>query len=363
MLYQLSYASPNSVFFCPLRAQLQNAPQCSRRVRRSRNFSIATALNQWPLPHRFLVPTQQLTYFPPETSKISDMIAYLRFSPRLSGPYRKKPMRLLILFSLLVFPFSASAQQHTTDAPTLTDGPQAAPPATAPTMSNDSVVRMVKAGLSDDLVIQTINTQPGKYTTDADSLVALKNAGLSDRIISAMMNKSRRQITNVTEKSVELSDVNEIGVYYKDRSGKWIAIEPEIVHIKSGGWLKSTATHGIIKEDHNGHLNGRESKLALQAPIDILIYVPEGVSASEYDFLRFRINSDNREFRVLTGGVFHSTGGADRDEVKFNPVKTAPHTYQFTVDQKVGGGEYGILPPGTGNVTNGGKIYTFAITE
>jgi hypothetical protein len=94
-----------------------------------------------------------------------------------------------------------------------------------------------------------------------------------------------------------------------------------------------------------------------------LIYVPEGVSANEYDFLRFRINSDNREFRVLTGGVFHSTGGADRDEVKFAPVKTGPHTYQFTVDQSTGGGEYGILPPGTGNVTNGGKIYTFAIVE
>ena len=95
-----------------------------------------------------------------------------------------------------------------------------------------------------------------------------------------MVNKSRRQLTNVPEKPVELSDVNEIGVYYKDRTGKWIAIEPEIVHIKSGGWLKSTATHGIIKEDHNGHLNGRESKLALQCPIEILIYVPEGVSAT-----------------------------------------------------------------------------------
>jgi hypothetical protein len=230
-------------------------------------------------------------------------------------------------------------------------------------MDNQSVVKMAKAGLGDDLIVETINTQPGHYTTDADSLVILKNAGVSDRVITAMINKGRRQLTNVSEKPIEISDVNEIGVYYKDHTGKWIAIDPEIVHIKSGGWLKSTATHGIIKEDRNGHLNGRESKLALQCPIEVLIYVPEGVSANEYDFLRFRINSDNREFRVLTGGVFHSTGGADRDEVKFNPVKTAPHTYQFTVDKDTGGGEYGILPPGTGNVTNGGKIYTFAIVE
>ena len=273
-------------------------------------------------------------------------------------------MRLLILLSLLLLPFS-SYGQHTSEAPQLSDGPQVAPPAVAATMDNNSVIKMAKAGLGDDLILQTINTQPGHYSTDADSLVTLKDAGISDRIITAMVNKSRKLLTPSPEKPIELSDVNEIGVYYKDhRTEKWTLIDPEIVHIKSGGWLKSTATHGIIKEDHNGHLNGRESKLALQAPIEILIYMPDnGVAINEYEFLRFRINSDNREFRILTGGVFHSTGGADRDEVKFNPVRTAPRTYQFTVDKNVGGGEFGILPAGSGNVTNGGKVYTFAIVE
>ncbi len=278
-------------------------------------------------------------------------------------PLRKRLLRFLLLaVNFSFFPLVAMAQPpHTTEAPQAVDGPLTT--TKAPAMDNGSVMKMAKAGLGDDLIIQTINTQPGQYTTDADSLVTLKTAGVSDRVITTMINKSRRQITNVPDKPIELSDVNEIGVYYKDHTGKWIAIEPEIVHIKSGGFIKSTVTHGIIREDRNGHLNGRESKLALQCPIELLIYMPEGVAASEYDFIRFRINSDNREFRVLTGGVFHSTGGADRDEVKFNPVKTAPHTYQFTVDKDVGGGEYGILPPGTGNVTNGGKIYTFAIVE
>jgi hypothetical protein len=267
---------------------------------------------------------------------------------------------LLFALSLFLCPIVVVAQQ-TGEAPQAVDGPLTA--TKAPSMNNDSVMKMAKAGLGDDLIIETINTQPGHYTTDADALVLLKGVGVSDRVITAMINKGRRQLTNIPEKPIELSDVNEIGVYYKDHTGKWTAIDPEIVHIKSGGFIKSTVTHGIIREDRNGHLNGRESKLALQCPIEVLLYVPEGVSANEYDFLRFRINSDNREFRVLTGGVFHSTGGADRDEVKFNPVKTAPHTYQFTVDKDTGGGEYGILPPGTGNVTNGGKIYTFAIVE
>jgi hypothetical protein len=235
------------------------------------------------------------------------------------------------------------------------------PTVTAKAMTNDSIVRMVKAGLGEDLILQTIRTQPGRYATDVDSLLALKEAGVSERVISGMIDKGRVQIT--PEKPVVLSDVNEIGVYYKDHDGRWQPIDAEIVHVKSGGFIKSTITHGIIKEDRNGHINGRESKLLLPRSTQFLIYTPDGVDVAEYDFLRFRLNADNREFRTLTGGVFHSTGGAERDEVPFKPVRTAPHTYEFTVDKDLRGGEYGILPPGTGNVTNGGKIYTFAITE
>lgn len=241
-------------------------------------------------------------------------------------------------------------------------GPLPAPKVAPAKMTNESVVRMAKAGLGDDLMVQTIGTQPGEYATDADSLVALKQAGVSDRVITAMVNKGRIRLTGA-ETPIVLSDVNEIGVYYKDRSGKWQAVEPEIVHIESGGFIKSTITHGIIKPDRNGHLNGRESKLLLPRPIEFLIYTPDGVDVSEYDLLRFRLNSNSREFRAWTGGVIHSTGGAQRDEVPFKPVKTAPHTYEFTVGTDTPGGEYGVLPPGTGNVTNGGKIYTFAISE
>jgi hypothetical protein len=231
------------------------------------------------------------------------------------------------------------------------------------TLTNESILRMVKAGLGDELILQTVTAQPGNYTTDADALVALKEAGVSDRIITGMVTKSRRRLIEAQKAAVVVPEVNEIGVYYKDRTGNWVAIEPEIVHIKSGGFIKSTITNGIIKQDKNGHINGRESKLTLQRPIQFLIYVPEGVSANEYDLLKFRLNSSSREFRTLTGGVFHSTGGADRDEIPFNPSHTAPRVYQFTLDEKLSGGEFGILPPGTGNVTNGGKIYTFAITE
>ena len=57
-------------------------------------------------------------------------------------------------------------------------------------MNNDSVIKLVKAGLSDDLVVTTINGSPGSYDTSADAIIALKTAGASDKIIAAMIAKT-----------------------------------------------------------------------------------------------------------------------------------------------------------------------------
>ena len=288
---------------------------------------------------------------------------------------RKLLQRLASLpLTLLLLAPTLHAQQHTTEAPGLIEGPQApAPPAPSTRtpdpsmMSNDSVLRMHAAGLTDELIIQTIQTQPGHFDVAPDNLIALKKAGLSDSVLAAMTARNRRQITNVNptpiDTQLQLPPVNEIGVYYKDKTGQWVLMDSEIVHIKSGGFIKNTLSDGIIKTDRNGVVNGRESRLLLPRPIEFLIYAPDGVTASEYELVAFRLNSKDREFRVLTGGVIHSTGGAQRDDVAFNPVKIAPRTWTFTLGPGTPGAEYGILPPGTGNVTNGGKIYTFAISE
>lgn len=281
------------------------------------------------------------------------------------------PLRLPVLFIALGSLSVLSAQQHASDAAQILEGPQT--PGTAPAraveptlMDNDAVLRMHKAGLSDELILQTITAQPGRYETGADDLIALRQAGLSNGLLTAMASKARHPLASgpsTAPAPIELSPVNEPGLYYKDGKGHWTAMEFEIVHIQGGGFIKSAVTNGIIKPDRNGAVHGRQAALLLPRPIEFLIDTPDGVDGSEYDLLRFRVNSKDREFRALTGGIIHAKGGSQRDEVPFKPVKIAPHTYTFTVGQDTPAAEYGILPPGTGNVTNGGKIYTFAISD
>jgi hypothetical protein len=57
-------------------------------------------------------------------------------------------------------------------------------------MNNDSVVKLIKAGMSDDVIITTINSSPGTYNTSADALISLKTAGASDKVLSAVLMKA-----------------------------------------------------------------------------------------------------------------------------------------------------------------------------
>src|SRR5579863_7598339 len=56
-------------------------------------------------------------------------------------------------------------------------------------LTNDSVVKMVKAGLSEDVILSMVRTQPGKYTVAPEQLIDLKSAGVPDRVVAAMVEK------------------------------------------------------------------------------------------------------------------------------------------------------------------------------
>lgn len=236
-------------------------------------------------------------------------------------------------------------------------------------IDNDTIVRMAKAGLDDTIIVQTIETQPGHYDTSPDDLIALKNAGVSQRVIAAMQARSAGlaiHATNKIEPEPLARGIDDIGVYYQDKTGEWVPLKTERVEFKSSGWLKNAATDGLVKQDMNGHLEGAQSPLVLPTGVNILIYAPAGTQAEEYDFLRFEEHSHSRDFRVKTGGLFHSRTGSDRDEVEFTAHKIAPQMYEFTVPVDIIKGEYGVLPPGSSNVpgiSNAGKIFTFSIRE
>lgn len=56
-------------------------------------------------------------------------------------------------------------------------------------MTNATVIKMTKAGLSEDVIISSINSHPGVYKTNPEDLIALKAAGVRDKVLAAILAK------------------------------------------------------------------------------------------------------------------------------------------------------------------------------
>ena len=60
-------------------------------------------------------------------------------------------------------------------------------------MTNASVIDMVRAGLSEPVILQTIAQQRSDYKLSSDDLIALKAAGVTDPVLTAMLNRMKAQ--------------------------------------------------------------------------------------------------------------------------------------------------------------------------
>ena len=241
-------------------------------------------------------------------------------------------------------------------------------------LNNDSIIKMVKAGLGEGVVVSMVQSQPGKYSLTADDLVKLKQQGVPDKVMAAMVSKGTAGPAPATSPaappeaassgSADIPSGIDIGAYYK-KAGKWEEMLPEVVNWKTGGVVKHLASAGVVKGDVNGHINGAHTRNSITTPIEILIYAPEGVAITEYQLIHLHESGDYREFRTVTGGVLHVSGGATRDIIPFEGKKVANRMYKVDLP-KMGAGEYGFLPPGAVTSSSSasiGKMYTFRLVE
>jgi hypothetical protein len=55
-------------------------------------------------------------------------------------------------------------------------------------VTNDTIVKMTKAGLTDDIILNTVNTMESTYDVSPDALITLKENGVSLQVIAALQN-------------------------------------------------------------------------------------------------------------------------------------------------------------------------------
>ena len=251
-------------------------------------------------------------------------------------------------------------------------------------LKNDSVIKMVKAGLTDDAIVATINANPGAFDASPDGLIALKQAGVSNKVIDAIVAKSTASAPDSAPPDAAPSapappqfaplppGVDNIGAYYKDSGGNWQPLPAEVVIFQSGGLVKHVASAGLMKEDLNGLVGGMRSRLVVSTPVTFILHVAQGRTASDYELIHLHVVSNNRQFQSVAGGLIHDSSTSSlRDEIDFSSKQIGPSAYQVVLNNGLGDGEFGFLAPqdmggdagSPKSPASSGQIFTFAIVD
>ena len=250
-------------------------------------------------------------------------------------------------------------------------------------MNNDAVIKLVKAGLSDDLIVTTINSSPGAYDTSANGLIALKEAGASDRVVSAVLMRNSAAPPNASGPAPANSNLpstaaagvdpddpsapHEAGIYIYSASAptgsKMTMLEPNVyTQGKTGGVFASAMTYGIAKVKMKAVLRGAHANARVQDSQPIFYFYFEQTSAglsnasgifggtttpNEYTLLKFDIKGETRETMIGSANVFGASGGTDDKAVTaFSYTKLRPGVYKVVLNGALEPGEYGFISSG-----------------
>jgi len=232
--------------------------------------------------------------------------------------------------------------------------------------TNDDVLKMVKAGFKEETIIEAIHANEPRYDTSVEALVTLKNAGVSERVISTMLAAARAGASAPKIDGEGGTAPGEIGVYAL-KDGRYVELASEAVDWRSKFFNPTTTVGNLTKNRLTAQLKSPQSPLHLSGAVELLIVCPEGVSATQYHFLRAEPNKDKREFRVdfqvLNNGVLLALGGNGKSAVQFEAEKVGVGKFRILI-RELGKGEYAFLPPGTvahPGTSSVDKMYTFGL--
>ena len=266
-----------------------------------------------------------------------------------------------------------------------------ASPAAAETLTNSTVIELVRAGIGNDAVIAKIKASDGKYNLGTDDLIALKNQGVSGDVIAAMIGASTK--ADAAPAAMSLTDINPMtphpsGLYLINASANRLdRIDPTVSNqAKTGGILGYALTGGIASMSVKVAITGEAARVAAQSAAPSFYFFfdasnPQTAniasswaagsaqtvsSPSEFTLIRLMEKKGRREARVGSlniGGA--KTGVMDKDRIAFDYQMVRDGVYKVTPKQPLEPGQYGFIYALTGGGSGGAmtaRIFDFSVT-
>lgn len=230
-------------------------------------------------------------------------------------------------------------------------------------IDNEGVIKLVKSGMTEDMIVSVIQQQPGNFVLGADDFVALKAAGVSEKIIAAMLAKQKGEpgggVTAGTPSTPsQRSVISNPGLYYK-KGAEYFELLTEDVEWKTGGAVKSIVSAGILKKDLKGAVAGPSSRNFLTHPTEIVFYPPPGITVNSFILLPLKSKGGIREFNV---GRVNQKSGVAKGAIPFGVEKVGENVFRMVLQAPLAPGEYGILTATPSDANGAGsKMHTFRI--
>jgi hypothetical protein len=253
---------------------------------------------------------------------------------------------------------------------------------------------LAKAGLSDDLIVSTINAQSGTYDTSTDGLIALKSGGASDKVVAAVVAKSvapaaaspASAAPSTASAAGDPDDPmapHDPGVYLMttthDGKPKMIFVDRAASgNEKTSGFLAHAFTYGIVQAKIKASIPGAKSVLRTQdvKPTFYMYFPPIGnqgglggtdlvTSPSQFSLIALEVKKGHRETAVEKVGFASASAGDDQKNVwMFNSERIRPYAYRVAPKATLPAGEFAFIASTrmAGSATGGTVIiYDFGV--
>lgn len=248
-------------------------------------------------------------------------------------------------------------------------------------LTNDAIVKMVKAGLSANVIVSMVKTQPAKYSLSPDDLIKLKSAGVPDNVVGAMVEKNAGagigSAANHTASgatpaagTVASGDPNDpiaphdsgIYLYSKNRNGEYnltVLEQAAYQGSKTGGMFSSAMTYGIKKVHQKAVIPGQHASIRTSDPQPVFYFYFEDKAAglgkggfgagavsnpNQFALIRLEITKSSRETTIAEFGAFGGSSGTNQKSmISFKSEKLKPGLYKVTPLNPMEPSEYCFL--------------------
>jgi hypothetical protein len=230
-------------------------------------------------------------------------------------------------------------------------------------LSNDSIIAMKKAGLSEGVILAKIRSSQSKFDTSTQALVGLKQAGLSDAVIEAMVGHSGpgggsgAPPTATAPRGPAAAGLpqNRETIFHL-KGAQYVELLPAVASIETNFQFFTSKSELVLK--------GRKASYRVddRQPVFFSIWAPNEVPLVK---LKPGDSHDDRNLKFSSGafmpyGGTQKTGVRNEDVIDVDSERDPRGFYRLKPKAALKSGEYGfVLTHGFG--AGGGKIYDFGV--